>query len=104
MFLGGRLLSFVRSSFVRSIKVALDNKQHCPINDLPPEILILIFKEYCIACGPTSNVLLPELRLTQVCQYWRSITPPGLWTKIVASPRTPFHVIPTYLERSQALS
>ena len=100
MFLCARLVSFVRS-----IKVALDKKRRCPINDLPPEILILIFKEYCNAWGPTSNVLLPELRLTQVCQYWRSITTtlPDLWTKIVASPRTPFHVIPTYLERSQAL-
>lgn len=100
MFLRVRLVSFIGS-----IKVALDKKPRCPINDLPPEILILIFEEYCNTWGLTNNVLLPELRLTQVCQYWRSIAInlSSLWTRIVASPLTPSHVIPTYLERSRAL-
>ena len=101
MFLFVRLVSFIQS-----IKVALEKEQRCPINDLPPEILILVFEEYCSVWDPTNNVLLPELRLTQVCQYWRSIAInlSRLWTRIVASPQTPSHVIPTYLKRSQALS
>ncbi|KIM44512.1 hypothetical protein M413DRAFT_442480 [Hebeloma cylindrosporum] len=99
MFLYVRLFTFIQS-----IKVALDKEERCPIKDLPPEILILIFEEYCNAWSPTNNVLLPELRLTQICQYWRwiAIDHSKMWTRIVASPQTPPYVIPTYLERSRA--
>ncbi|KAG5650564.1 hypothetical protein H0H81_011807 [Sphagnurus paluster] len=70
------------------------------IDSIPIEILVLILKEYCRACISADSLSLPELHITQVCKYWRSIAVglPDLWTKLVDMPS---HIMATYLQRSQ---
>ncbi|KDR80559.1 hypothetical protein GALMADRAFT_1091355 [Galerina marginata CBS 339.88] len=76
-----------------------------PVDSIPIEILVLIFEEYCRACNSTDSLSHPELHITQVCKYWRSIVihVPNLWTKLVITPHTPSRLVATYLQRSQQL-
>jgi len=77
-----------------------------PIDTIPTELLMIIFEEYCETARSADEPLcLPELLLTQVCRYWKSIAVglPSLWTKLAITSVIPFTIVSTYLERAQHL-
>ncbi|KAF8967648.1 hypothetical protein BDZ97DRAFT_1916597 [Flammula alnicola] len=99
MFLCARLAALVGS------KIEGDTVISRPIGTIPVEILILIFEEYCRAWDSSATSTLPELHITHVCQYWRSIAInlSTLWTRLVILPWTPPFIATIYLQRSQSL-
>lgn len=94
---------------------------YCRVNQLPPEILSIIFK-----CGVSQledlvhsyddektsaalpDVLPFELLVSHVCRLWRNVAldTPFLWTSItvLASEYPPYERVVAYLERSKSFS
>ena len=99
MFLYSRLASRTKSKSATA-------DGHRPIETIPTEILILIFKQFCYASTSAEPSSTPQLHLAQICHHWRSVVLdlPTLWTKLAVSSRTPPHIVSTHLQRSQQLS
>ncbi|KAJ3497620.1 hypothetical protein NLJ89_g10325 [Agrocybe chaxingu] len=76
-----------------------------PIEELPTEILMLIFEEYCDNWSPADKTSLPQLCLSQVNRQWRSIAVSlaSLWTKLAITPQFSSYIVSVYLKRSQQL-
>ena len=89
---------------------------HCQINQLPHEILSIIFKysfeqkERCYnheTLFLVSEILAFELQISHVCRLWRNIAldTPSLWTNIsvITTESLPYERVVAHLERSKSL-
>lgn len=75
------------------------------IEIVPPEVLLLVFEEYCRNSPQFGSSTPLEFHLTHICQYWRSLGLgiSTLWTKLSITSATPLPIALVYLHRSQCL-
>ncbi|KAF9563964.1 hypothetical protein CPC08DRAFT_299503 [Agrocybe pediades] len=93
--------SYTRFTTLAKAKCA--GRRPRPFETIPTEILMVIFEEYChTARESEETTYFPELLLTRVCCYWRSVAVslPTLWTKLAITSLVPSEVVRTYLERA----
>ncbi len=80
--------------------------QRRAIDKIPPEILLLVFEEYCHSMAPLEPSTSNECRITYICRFWRmlSINLSTLWARLNVSVKTPISVLSIYLQRSNSLT
>ncbi|KZV79537.1 hypothetical protein EXIGLDRAFT_756895 [Exidia glandulosa HHB12029] len=80
---------------------------YAPINRLPVEVLLLIFRHYhSTNCGdaPTwSSSVQPVVTITHVCRHWRAaaLDDANLWTTVSAQDYNELQALPVILSRSK---
>ncbi|KAF5316498.1 hypothetical protein D9619_006364 [Psilocybe cf. subviscida] len=72
------------------------------IDAIPTEILLLVFEEYCYSGDALKGLKPPQLVITHVCHYWRTValSCTTLWSALDISPQTSLDMIAIYLQRS----
>ena len=80
--------------------------QRRPIDKIPPELLLLVFEEYCRSMAPLEPSTSNECRITHICRFWRmlSIDLSTLWARLNVSVKTPISILSIYLQRSNNLT
>lgn len=80
--------------------------QRRPIDKIPPEILLLVFEEFCRSMAPLEPSTSNECRITHICRFWRllSLNFPTLWAKLNVSIKTPTSILSVYVQRSNSLA
>ncbi|KAF8202242.1 hypothetical protein BJ912DRAFT_434301 [Pholiota molesta] len=97
--------SWVESLFSSSSEQIGRMTRKNTIEIIPPEVLLLVFEEYCRKSPQFGSSTPLEFHLTHVCQYWRSLALgiSTLWTKLSIASNTPLPIALAYLHRSQSL-